>query len=48
MDTTDMHRAGSWCFDQLAELPDNGRRVSAVPVPWGEVTIDLDAIGAPG
>lgn len=30
MDTTELHRAGSWRFDQLADLPDDGRRYEVV------------------
>jgi Uma2 family endonuclease len=30
MDTTELHRAGSWRFDQLDELPDDGRRYEVV------------------
>lgn len=43
MDTTELHRPGSWRFDQLADLPEDGRRyevvdgllvVSPAPTPW--------------
>ena len=46
MDTTELHRAGHWRFDQLGELPHDGRRyevvdgllvVSPPPAFWHQV-----------
>ena len=46
MDTIELHRPGSWRFDRLGELPNDGRRyevvdgllvVSPPPSPWHQV-----------